>query len=427
MGPRASDVDGLDHGIQCEANNLLIYAALYPRRKGTTTLDPDKPDRIAMHADERRSVGVVALIAMIRMFGLFALLPVLSLYARDLQDATPFLIGLAVGAYGLTQAAFQIPLGALSDRVGRLPVIVTGLAIFAAGSVVAALSDSIHGVIAGRFLQGAGAISATLTALITDATRPEVRTRSMAVFGVGIGASFMIAFAAGPLIAAKFGVLALFWVAAGMAVIAALLLRLLPDIPQPKRRESWSLVPAFRADLLRIDFYVFLLHAIMTATFVALPLLLYDRLDIPLTSHWEMYIGSLVVSLGIAVPMIMKDNHQGRGYLIGLAVSFILMAQLGLTFFAFSAVPVFAALVIYFAGFNFLEAGLPARLSMLAEEKVRGASLGVFSSAQFLGAFVGGLIGGRFLGQGRPTDVFFVCALLAGIWLALQGFGRLRK
>ena len=364
---------------------------------------------------------------MLRMFGLFALLPVLSLYARDLQDATPFLIGLAVGAYGLTQAAFQIPLGALSDRVGRLPVIVTGLAIFAAGSIVAAMSDSIHGVIAGRFLQGAGAISATLTALITDATRPEVRTRSMAVFGVGMGASFMIAFAAGPLIAAKFGVLALFWVAAALAVVAALTLRLLPDIPQAERRESWSLVPAFRADLMRVDFYVFLLHAIMTATFVALPLLLYDRFDMPLTTHWKMYIGALVVSLGIAVPMIMNDHHQGRGYLIGLAVTFIVVAQLGLTFFSFSPIPVFVALVIYFAGFNFLEAGLPARLSMLADEEVRGASLGVFSSAQFLGAFVGGLIGGRFLGQGRPTDVFFVCALMGGIWLALQGFGRFRK
>ena len=390
-------------------------------------MDPDKPDRIAMHADERRSVGVVALIAMIRMFGLFALLPVLSLYARDLQGATPFLIGLAVGAYGLTQAAFQIPLGALSDRVGRLPIIISGLAIFAAGSIVAALSDSIHGVIVGRFLQGAGAISATLTALITDATRPEVRTRSMAVFGVGIGASFMIAFAAGPLIAAKFGVLALFWVAAALTVVAALMLRLLPDIPQPQRRESWSLLPAFRADLLRVDFYVFLLHAIMTATFVALPLLLYDRFEMPLTTHWKMYIGSLVVSLGIAVPMIMSDHHQGRGYLIGLAVTLIVVAQLGLTFFSFSPLPVFIALVIYFAGFNFLEAGLPARLSVLAGDEVRGASLGVFSSAQFLGAFVGGLIGGRFLGQGRPTDVFFVCALLGGIWLALQGFGRFRK
>jgi len=390
-------------------------------------LEAEKQDGISMHADERRSVGVIALVAMIRMFGLFALLPVLSLYAADLKDQTPLLIGLAVGAYGLTQAGFQVPLGALSDRIGRMPVILGGLAIFALGSILAATSDSIHGVIAGRLLQGAGAISATLTALITDATREEVRTRSMAIFGIGIGTSFMVAMVAGPLIAAHYGVQSLFWIAAALAVVAGLLLQLLPDIPRPKISRSWSIVPAFRADLLRIDFYVFLLHAIMTATFVALPFLLHDRLEMPLTDHWKMYVGALVLSLAITVPMIMSDHHQGRGRLIGLAVTLIVAAQLALTFFGFSVWPVFLALVLYFGGFNFLEAGLPARLSMLADNEVRGASLGVFSSAQFFGAFVGGLIGGRFLGQGRPADVFFVCALMAGIWLALQGFGRFRK
>ena len=382
---------------------------------------------VVMHPAERRSVAVVALIAMIRMFGLFALLPVLSLYAAELEHATPLLIGLAVGAYGLTQAGLQIPLGALSDRIGRIPVILLGLAIFAAGSVLAAMSDSIHGVIAGRFLQGAGAISATLTAFITDATREDVRTRSMAVFGIGIGLSFMIAMVAGPLIAAKFGVQSLFWMAAALAVLAGLLLGLLPRIPRPRGRTSWSLAPAFRGDLLRIDFYVFLLHTIMTATFVALPFLLSVRLEMALTDHWKMYIGALLLSLAITVPMILKDEHKGRRELIGIAVILILGAQLALTFLGFSVVPVFIALVVYFGGFNFLEAGLPARLSVLADDELRGASLGVFSSAQFLGAFSGGLIGGRFLHEGRPSDVFFVCVLLAAIWLAVQGFGVVRR
>ncbi|MGB5511467.1 MAG: MFS transporter [Woeseiaceae bacterium] len=386
-----------------------------------------RDNTIAMNASERRSVGVVALIAIIRMFGLFALLPVLSLYAAGLDKATPLLIGLAVGAYGLTQAGFQIPLGALSDRIGRIPVILLGLGIFAAGSVLAALSDSIYGVIAGRLLQGAGAISATLTALIADATREEIRTRSMAIFGVGIGFSFMVAMVAGPLIAAQFGVKSLFWMAAALAVAAGLLLGLLPSISRPVRRESWSLVPAFRADLLQLDFYVFLLHTIMTATFVALPFLLFDRLGMALSDHWKMYVGALLLSLLITVPLIIRDEHRGRGRLIGIAVTLILGAQLSLTFIGFSTTPVFIALVAYFGGFNFLEAGLPARLSILAEDDVRGASLGVFSSAQFLGAFSGGLIGGRFLGQGRPADVFFVCALLAAIWLAMQGFGRIRR
>ncbi|MBT8087661.1 MAG: MFS transporter [Gammaproteobacteria bacterium] len=391
-------------------------------------MTPENPDKtVAMQAAERRSVSVVALIAMIRMFGLFALLPVLSLYAADLQNATPLLIGLAVGAYGLTQAGLQIPLGALSDRIGRLPVIVTGLAVFAAGSILAGLSESIYGVIAGRLLQGAGAISATLSALIADATRPEVRTRSMAIFGIGIGASFMLAMVAGPLIAASYGVRSLFWVAAALALAAAALLALLPSIPRPERRASWSLRPAFRADLLRLDFYVFLLHTVMTATFVALPFLLNGRLAIALTDHWKLYVGALLASLVITVPLIMKDHHQGRSRLIGIAVTLMLLAQLALTFFGFSIVPVFLALALFFGGFNFLEAGLPARLSILADDDVRGASLGVFSSAQFLGAFAGGLIGGRFLGHGRPADVFFVCALLAGIWLALQGYGRFRR
>ncbi len=386
----------------------------------------DLDSGVAMNASERRSVGVVALISMIRMFGLFALLPVLSLYAAGLEGQTPLLIGLAVGAYGLTQACFQIPLGALSDRVGRVPVILFGLAVFAMGSVLAAVSDSIHGVIAGRLLQGAGAISATLTALITDVTREQVRTRSMAIFGIGIGVSFMLAMVMGPLLAAKFGVQSLFWMAAVLAIVAGLLLKLIPDIPPATKTSSWSLVPAFRADLLRIDCYVFLLHTIMTATFVALPFLLTRRLELALTDHWKLYVGSLLLSLIITVPLIIRDDHRGRGRLIGVAVSLILTAQLLLTFLGFSVLPVFLALVLYFGGFNFLEAGLPARLSVLADGEVRGASLGVFSSAQFLGVFVGGLLGGRFLGQGQPGDVFFVCALLAGIWLALQGFGRAR-
>ncbi len=382
---------------------------------------------VSMNASERRSVGVVALISMIRMFGLFALLPVLSLYAADLESATPLLIGFAVGAYGLTQAGFQIPLGALSDRVGRVPVIVVGLGIFAAGCIVAALSESIYGIIGGRLLQGAGAISATLTALISDVTRPEVRTRSMAIFGIGIGTSFMLAMIAGPLLAASFGVPSLFWVGAALAVIAAVLLKLLPAIPKVQRTVSWNLLPALRPELLRVDFYVFLLHVMMTATFVALPFLLIRGLEMPLGDHWKMYVGALLVSLLITVPMIMKDHRRGSGRLIAIAVALILAAELALSFAAFSTGSVFLALALYFGGFNFLEASLPARLSLLADDDVRGASLGVFSSAQFLGAFAGGLIGGRFLAMNDPGDVFFVCALLAAIWLALQGFGGRRS
>ncbi len=375
---------------------------------------------------ERRAVTTIALIAMLRMFGLFALLPVLSLYAASLRDATPILIGLAVGAYGLTQAGLQIPLGALSDRVGRVPVIVAGLAIFAVGSALAGLSDSIFGVIAGRLLQGAGAISATLTALLADATRDQVRTRSMAFFGIGIGASFVLAMVAGPLFAAYFGVPALFGLAAVLAIVAALLLKALPkDIARPTTVRRPTFRTALRPELLRLDVYVFLLHTILTASFVALPFLLLNQLELVLTDHWKMYVGALLVSLVGTIPLIIFDERRGKTRTIGIAVSLLLAGELALTFTGFANLPVFVALALFFAGFNFLEAGLPARLSMLAESAARGAALGVFSSAQFLGAFAGGLIGGRFLTTtGRPADVFFVCALLAAVWLAMHGFGR---
>lgn len=379
----------------------------------------------AMLPLERRAVGIIALIGMLRMFGLFALLPVLSLYAAGLDGATPLLIGLAVGAYGLTQAALQIPLGALSDRAGRLPVIVGGLAVFAAGSVLAAGSDTIWGVIAGRLLQGAGAISATLTALIADATRTEVRTRSMAIYGVGVGASFLLALVIGPLFSARFGVPSLFWLAAGFALAAAVLMMMLPGgIERSGTGSAWTLAAAFRADLLRLDLYAFLLHAILTASFVALPFLLANELELAVTGHWKMYVGALVVSLLGAVPLIVSDERQGKTATVGIAVTLMLTGQLLLAFGSFGIAPVFIALVLFFAGFTFLEAGLPARLSILADGAARGASLGVFSSAQFLGAFAGGLIGGRYLAAGRPADVFFVCALLAAIWLAMSGLFR---
>jgi len=379
----------------------------------------------AMLPTERRAIGVIALIVMLRMFGLFALLPVLSLYAAGLDGATPILIGFAVGAYGLTQAGLQIPLAMLSDRIGRGPVIAGGLFVFAIGSVVAAMGDTIHTVIMGRLLQGAGAISATLAALIADATREQVRTRSMAVFGVGIGGSFVIALIAGPAIAAHAGVPALFWIAALLAVVGAVLLKALPaDIERPIARQTWVLRPALRPELLRLDAYVFLLHVILIASFVALPFLFADRLELPVTAHWKIYVGALFVSLLGTVPLILSDERQGKAATVAIAVMLLLAGQLMLSFGAFGVVPVFVALALFFAGFNFLEAGLPARLSMLADGDARGASMGVFSSSQFLGAFVGGLIGGRFLGAGRPTDVFFVCALLAAIWLAAAGLSR---
>ncbi len=380
---------------------------------------------LPMLATERRTVAVVALIAMIRMFGLFALLPVLSLYAVGLEGATPILIGFAVGAYGLTQATLQIPLGALSDRIGRLPVIVGGLMVFAAGSLLAASSVTIGGVIAGRLLQGAGAISATLSALLADATREEVRTRSMAVFGVAIGGSFLLALIFGPVIAAASGVSTLFMVAAAGAIIAAMLTLLLPSSPRRNKSPSnLGISAAFKPNLLRLDLYIFLLHTLLTAMFVALPFILRDRLGLLLTEQWKIYVGALLLSLLGTIPLIIADDRKGKRGTIAVAVALLLAGLLMLAFFGVTWILVFLALSVFFAGFNFLEAGLPARLSILAHGEARGASLGVFSSFQFLGAFAGGLIGGWLLSAGQPRYVFFACAALTGCWLLLHQMGR---
>ena len=375
----------------------------------------------AMQPRERRAVGVIALIAIFRMFGLFALLPVLAIYAADLEGATPALIGIAVGGYGLTQAALQIPFGALSDRLGRIPVIIFGLLLFAAGSLLAGFSEDIYGVIAGRFLQGAGAISSTLSALLADATREEMRTRSMAIFGIGIGTSFLLALIIGPAIAAATGVRALFWLAALLALLAGGLLTLLPPgIKKPQHATDRRISAAFRPDLLRLDFYIFMLHALLTASFVALPFLLRNDLGILLGGHWKIYIGALLASLLGTVPLIIADERQGKTSTVATAILPILVGQVILASVGSTATAVFVALAVFFAGFNFLEAGLPARLSIRATGEVRGASLGVFSSAQFLGAFAGGLIGGYFLSGGNPAAVFMVCAFIAAVWLVLH-------
>ena len=268
---------------------------------------------------ERKTVFVVALIAMFRMFGLFALLPVLALYAAGLDGATPLLIGLAVGGYGLSQAALQIPFGSLSDALGRRPVILMGLALFAFGSIVAGLSDTIYGVIGGRFLQGAGAVSATLSALLADRTRPEVRTRSMAIFGIGIGASFLLALMLGPVIAAAAGVPSLFWLAAVLAAVCAAMTMLLPAASTAssgfgQRSGKRGIRQALSPELLRIDAYVFVLHTLMTAMFVALPFVLRDDIAMPLSAHWKIYLAALAASLLGTIPLIVSDEREGKDW-----------------------------------------------------------------------------------------------------------------
>jgi len=381
-----------------------------------------------MQPREIRATAVITTIAMLRLFALFALLPVMALYAGSLEGATPTLIGVAVGGYGLTQAMLQIPLGALSDRVGRVPVILLGLAVFAAGSILAAASETIQGVIAGRLLQGAGAVSATLTALLADVTRAEIRTRTMAVFGIGIGSTFLLALVSGPAIAAQSGVRSLFWLGAALAVVAAAMVRLLPR--GSGRAQAPSPVPlraALRPELVRLDIYIFVLHALLAASFVALPFLLRSQAGVAVDDQWKIYAAALIVSLAGTVPLILADERRGKANTVTIAILLLGSGQLLLAYDASAAMPVIAGLALFFAGFNFLEAGLPARLSILSDERIRGASLGVFSSAQFAGIFVGGLTGGWLLEMRPPSDVLLICAAVVAIWLLVQRFTGPRR
>jgi len=382
---------------------------------------PQKPKLPPMLPGERRTVGIVATVAMFRLFGLFALLPVLSIYAAELEGATPLLAGLAVGGYGLTQALFQVPFGSLSDRIGRVPVILGGLVIFAAGSLLAATSDSIHGVVAGRFLQGAGAISSALTALLADATRPVVRTRTMGLYGAGVGMSIVAALVLGPVIAGRGGVQNLFLASAVLAGVAAALVFVLPAPPAPARRdEKTGFREVLTLPLVTLDAYIFLLHAMLTALFTGLPFVLSRRLGLALTDHWQIYIGALAISLLGTVPLVFADDRQGKRWTIQVALVFMLVGLLLLALAGFAVLPVIAAMALFFAGLNFLEAALPARLSILASEHQRGASLGVFSTSQFLGAFAGGVLGGWLLSSGYPADVFLFGAAVTGAWLVIH-------
>ena len=367
---------------------------------------------------ERRVVGIVALIAMFRMFGLFALLPVLSIFSRELNGATPFLVGISVGAYGLTQALFQVPMGLLSDKIGRKVVIILGLCIFITGSLVAAYSTNIYGVIIGRFLQGAGAISATLAALLTDNTREVIRTKSMAILGVGIGTSFLIALIFGPVIASIFGVRSLFFLAAFVALLAMALLLLIPNSDKKiDPLAKLNVKEAFKPQLLMLDLYVFVLHLILTMMFVVLPIILVDQLTISLANHWKIYVSSLIISLLFSAPMIINDKRMGRRIFMFLSVILLLLSQLILVLSTNSWISITVSLVFFFSGFNFLEASLPARLSILAKDGLKGASLGVFSSFQFLGAFSGGVIGGWLVFALEPQNIFAFTTVLIIFWL----------
>jgi len=374
---------------------------------------------------ERRAVAALSGIFSLRMLGLFMLLPVFSLHAHEYTGHTPMLVGVAIGIYGLTQGLFQVPLGVLSDRFGRRPVITCGLVVFALGSVMAAVADDIWGVIAGRALQGAGAVAAAVMALASDLTRETHRTRVMAVIGASIGVAFVLALVLGPMITALAGVSGLFWVTAALAVLAIGLLYLgVPTPPRMTTRGGSALaglgVTLRDGQMLRLHAGIFILHAVMVATFVALPIALRDRAGIDVADHWKVYIGVLVASVVFTVPLVFIADRAGRSCaVLVLGVLLLGLAFAGLAGASAGGAVLLAFLIVWFTGLNTLEATLPALVSRVAPMRARGAALGVYSTSQYLGAFAGGVLGGWFLGAGGERAVLAACAGVCVVWVLI--------
>lgn len=376
---------------------------------------------------EKRATWSLASVYALRMLGLFLIMPVLSLFAEQLEGATPTLIGLAIGIYGMSQSVLQIPFGLMSDRFGRKKIIIIGLLLFCAGSVVAAVSTSIYGVLLGRAIQGTGAIAAAVMALLADLTQEVHRTKAMALIGASIGVSFGISIASAPLIAAYIGIHGIFWLIAILSLLAILIvLFIVPNPPQSKKHRDAEVVPASfshvlkNTDLLRLDYGIFILHITLTAIFVIVPLLIRDAGMLP-DRHWMIYLPIFVASLAVMIPFVIlaEKKRKMKPVFIG-AITVLIIADLGLMLFQSSLPGIIGFLLLFFCGFNLLEATLPSLISKTAPADLRGTAMGVYSTSQFMGAGVGGAAGGWCYGHYGAGAVFLFCAAAGFTWLLVS-------
>jgi len=376
-----------------------------------------------MNILERRATITVSIIMALRMLGLFMVLPLFALYASSLPGATPWLIGLSMGIYGLTQAVLQIPFGALSDKIGRKRVITVGLCMFLAGSVVAAMSHTIWGLFLGRALQGAGAIGGTLLALIADLTREEQRTKAMAIAGMTIGFSFMLSIILGPLFASWIQVNGIFWLAALFSLIALWLLFTI--VPEPlymvKAEDHADFLSLLKhQELMRLNFGIFILHTIFTASFVVIPISLQNMAHLNGEHQWFLYLPILILAFCISVPclLIAEKWQRVRPFFMG-GILLLILAEFLFWLFASKLLLSALSLLLFFTAFSLLEAFLPSLVSRTAPKTRKGTALGIYSFSQFFGIFVGGTCGGWLYGAFGLTEVNLFCALLAIIWLGI--------
>lgn len=374
---------------------------------------------------ERRVVLVMGLAYMLRMLGLFIALPVLVLASERFAGATPVLVGLALGIYGLPQALLQIPFGWLSDRVGRKPVIVSGFLIFVAGSLVAAAADTMAELIAGRVIQGMGAVAAVMMALAADLTREEQRSSVLAFIGVGIGLAFMLALAVGPVIDAWFGLRGIFLVSALLGVMAIVLITVaLPSPARPVAERGSArrgFVSALRNyDLLRLNASVFFLHLVLTANFFLLPSLLEKQLGIARATHWMFYAPVLLGSFLLILPLLRlaEKKRRVKEFLL-VAVVLLGVSQVLAFFQEVTWLNVIGTTTLFFVAFNYLEASLPSLVSRFCEAGAKGVSMGIFSNGQFLGVFAGGVFAGGVSSFGGDGAVYLLNAGAVAAWLLL--------
>ena len=378
-----------------------------------------------MSPQERRVGASLASIFALRMLGLFLILPVFSVHAATMPGGDNLmLVGLALGAYGLTQAVFQIPFGMASDRVGRKPVIVAGLLIFALGSFIAAWAPDMHWMIVGRVLQGMGAISAAVTALAADLTREEHRTKVMAMIGSSIGLVFALSLVGAPLLYGWVGMGGLFTLTGVLALAAiVLLLKAVPAAAQPVGQQKLPLRAVLtNPDLLKLNLGIGTLHMIQMAMFVVLPHALLSRGGLTAPEHWKVYLPAVLASVAIMVPAIIAAEKKDKMRPIFLAaIALTACVQLGLFLFSASLWTLGLWLLLFFVAFNILEATLPSLVSRTAPPAAKGAALGVYNTTQAIGLFIGGAAGGTIAQHFGDNAVFSACTVLALIWLVVAG------
>ncbi len=387
-----------------------------------------------MQAQEFRATASLAAVFSVRLLGLFMIYPVFAAYANTLPGSNPYLIGEALGIYGLTQGLLQIPFGLLSDKFGRKRMIIIGLLFFALGSAVAAYSTSMAGVIVGRALQGAGAVGAVILAMVADLTSEKSRTKAMALVGITIGASFLIALVAGPIAASLIGVPGIFWL---MVVLAALGIAVtLFVVPTPKRESvhrDAETVPAFfgavlrNPALLKLDLGIFVLHAILTASFLVVPGLLRTTLEVAPQNDWMIYLPVLLASVVVMGGAIGLGDRRGKSETVFIyAIIALALGNAMLLYGSGNAIALIVALIVFFSAFNILEANLPSLVSKAAPARAKGTALGVYSSLQFLGIFAGGALGGFVNQTAGAAGVFAFTMTLALIWLIVAAAVRRR-